>query len=186
MRTKIIVACDAGGGIGYNNRIPWPRCRDDLVRFKKVTIGTSHASFGSINAVVMGYNTWVSLPQNARPLPNRLNIILTNTHYDEIKNNYSDNSNIKPARSWDDLENIINSIDNINDVWVIGGQSIYEQSFEQSEVVEIHITQFNFYMEHDKTFAVPYEELAKFKLSSDSAFSYAHGSGSFQVWKRVE
>jgi dihydrofolate reductase len=30
-----------------------------------------------VNAVIMGRKTWESIPENRRPLPNRLNIILT-------------------------------------------------------------------------------------------------------------
>ena len=31
-----------------------------------------------LNAVVMGRKTWESIPESKRPLPNRLNVILTN------------------------------------------------------------------------------------------------------------
>ena len=32
----------------------------------------------------MGYNTWKSIPEKYKPLPNRLNIIITKTHFNEF------------------------------------------------------------------------------------------------------
>jgi dihydrofolate reductase len=63
---KLIVASDPDGGIGYNNKLPWSRIQGDLPRFKKLTSG---------KIVVMGRNTWDSLP--VKPLPNRTNYVVT-------------------------------------------------------------------------------------------------------------
>ena len=62
-----IVAVDANWGIGYNGQL-LEHISDDLKRFKELT---------SNNTVVMGRKTWESLPN--KPLPNRLNIVLTST-----------------------------------------------------------------------------------------------------------
>lgn len=61
----IIVAADLRNGIGIRNTLPW-HLSDDLKRFKAIT---------SENVVIMGRNTWFSLPK--RPLPNRQNVVLT-------------------------------------------------------------------------------------------------------------
>jgi len=63
---KLIVACDPNGGIGYKNKLPWTKIQGDLPRFKQLTQN---------KIVVMGRNTWDSLPK--KPLPNRINYILT-------------------------------------------------------------------------------------------------------------
>jgi dihydrofolate reductase len=63
---KLIVACDPNGGIGYNNKLPWTNLQGDLPRFKNLTQG---------QVVVMGRNTWDSLPK--KPLLGRLNFIVT-------------------------------------------------------------------------------------------------------------
>ena len=60
-----IVAVDNDWGIGYNNQL-LENIPEDLKRFKELT--TRHT-------VVMGTNTWKSLPK--KPLPNRRNIILS-------------------------------------------------------------------------------------------------------------
>lgn len=59
-----IVAMDRQGAIGKGGRLPW-HYSADLKFFKSETSG---------NACVMGYKTWESLK---RPLPNRLNIVLS-------------------------------------------------------------------------------------------------------------
>ena len=62
---KIIVAVDKKGAIGKNNDLLYT-IKEDLKNFKELTSG---------NIVVMGRNTWDSLP--IKPLPNRTNIVLT-------------------------------------------------------------------------------------------------------------
>lgn len=50
-----------------------------MAYFAKVT---SVAPEGKANAVIMGRNTWESIPPKFRPLPNRVNVVLTtNTEY---------------------------------------------------------------------------------------------------------
>ena len=68
---KLILAVDPNGGIGYNNDLPWPKLAGDLPRFKSLTSG---------QAVIMGRNTWESLPK--KPLPNRLNFVVTSKQLD--------------------------------------------------------------------------------------------------------
>lgn len=63
----LIWAQDRAGAIGAAGRIPW-RVPEDLVHFKAVTLG---------RPVVMGRRTWDSLPPRARPLPGRVNIVVT-------------------------------------------------------------------------------------------------------------
>lgn len=59
-----IVAVDSNGAIGKDGKLPW-HYSADMKFFKETTVG---------NACVMGHKTWLTLK---RPLPNRLNIILS-------------------------------------------------------------------------------------------------------------
>ena len=61
----LIVGRDRNGAIGKDNDIPW-YAPEDLAFFKQETLG---------GAVVMGRNTWESLP--FKPLKNRLNIVVS-------------------------------------------------------------------------------------------------------------
>ena len=66
----LIVAADLDGGIGKENKLPW-RLSADMNFFKNVTIGNGN------NAVIMGRKTWDSIPPKFRPLPKRVNIVIT-------------------------------------------------------------------------------------------------------------
>lgn len=68
-----IVAITNGKYIGINGTLPKGtlpvECKEDLAFFKKMTTG---------NIVIMGRNTWDSLPDRYKPLPDRINIVLSN------------------------------------------------------------------------------------------------------------
>jgi dihydrofolate reductase len=62
---NIIVAVDRNMAIGLGNKL-LTHLKPDMEYFRKTTEG---------NIVVMGYNTYMSLPK--RPLKNRINIVIT-------------------------------------------------------------------------------------------------------------
>ena len=64
-----IAAMDEGRAIGVNNTIPW-KLPEDMRRFASLTKGHS---------VLMGRKTWESLPPKFRPLPDRVNIVVSRT-----------------------------------------------------------------------------------------------------------
>jgi len=113
---KLIIACDKNGGIGYQNKLPWNKIQGDLPRFKKLTEG---------QVVVMGKHTWESLP--VKPLPNRLNIVITTTE--------SMKSITVPKKVivTDDIERVKDY-----DIWLIGGAKLVESCW--SRINEIHLT----------------------------------------------
>ncbi|PTQ72682.1 dihydrofolate reductase [Celeribacter persicus] len=61
----LIAARDRNGAIGKDNTIPW-EAPEDLKFFMRETMG---------GAVIMGRNTWDSLP--FKPLKNRLNLVVS-------------------------------------------------------------------------------------------------------------
>jgi dihydrofolate reductase len=63
----LIAAVARNGVIGKDNVLPW-HLPEDLKHFKQLTTG---------QAVIMGRKTWESLPERFRPLPGRLNIVVT-------------------------------------------------------------------------------------------------------------
>jgi dihydrofolate reductase len=99
-KVKLIVAICKGGGIGINNKIPW-KISDDLKYFSKLTSGDygkymidtkKYISTGKSaakickddlniqkNVIIMGKNTWLSLPKYPKPLPYRDSIIMSTT-----------------------------------------------------------------------------------------------------------
>lgn len=71
---QVVVAATLDMGIGKDGKLPW-RLPPDLKFFKEITSGTS--DHGKRNAVIMGRKTWESIPPQYRPLPGRLNVVLT-------------------------------------------------------------------------------------------------------------
>ena len=51
--------------------------RKDMALFARLTKWTMDSE--KKNAVIMGRKTWESIPEKNRPLPNRLNIVLSST-----------------------------------------------------------------------------------------------------------
>src|SRR6185295_9186459 len=95
---SIVVAAERNLGIGFKGRLPW-KLPGDMRFFRELTscpermqverrYGLSGSGAGTDgvlsmpapdrrNAVLMGRNTWESLPPNFKPLPNRLNGVLS-------------------------------------------------------------------------------------------------------------
>lgn len=74
---EAIVAMDENNGISKQGKIPW-KSKIDMKFFKDKTIN---------NIVVMGFNTLLSLPNEA-PLRDRLNIVLSRTPYNNANNEF--------------------------------------------------------------------------------------------------
>lgn len=70
----IAAATTKSGGIGAKGRIPWT-LPGDMAYFNRVTSTSSHPSLQ--NVVIMGRKTWESIPSQFRPLPRRLNIVIS-------------------------------------------------------------------------------------------------------------
>ena len=84
-RLNIVVAIDGDYGIGKGSDLPWERNVEDMKFFKELTVGTGKyiaktpGNFTVTNTVIMGRVTYESLPDNFRPLPNRINIVISTT-----------------------------------------------------------------------------------------------------------
>jgi dihydrofolate reductase len=70
---SIVVAHDKELGIGKDGDMPW-HLPKDLAHFKAITTETP---LSVPNSVIMGRKTWESIPERFRPLPDRLNIVLS-------------------------------------------------------------------------------------------------------------
>ena len=112
-----IIAChDDKGGIGLNNDIPWKNTeegKNDMKLFKSLTTD---------NAILMGYNTYKSI---GKPLPNRLNIIVSQSHYYEVKE-----KNIKNLHVFKTIIEAVNFGKNYEKntkkkCFICGGEKIY-------------------------------------------------------------
>lgn len=120
----MIVAMDKDGCIGRDNGLPW-RLSSDIARFKKLTEGDG------FNSVVMGRRTWDSLPDRFRPLPERVNIVMSRD------TDWGDDGSITALYVGRAIE--IAFAEGSEECWIIGGAQIYEMFMDRVE--EIHITE---------------------------------------------
>ena len=111
-----LIACvNKHGLLGQENDL-YASSSKDLHYFSQITKGHYKSKQ---NIIVMGYNTWVSLPH--KPLKDRYNIVITKNHKHEIGDTCQLDSLDKVFPYIDTMK------DNLGDVFIIGGASIYEQ-----------------------------------------------------------
>lgn len=112
---SVVIAFTNKYGIGKNGTLPWPHIKADMERFKEITDG---------GIVVMGRKTYESLPEKARPLKNRLNIVLSSTtSADDYPNSVVVRKSLEEA-----LEYASTSSWSSKDIFVIGGSALFSEA----------------------------------------------------------
>ena len=102
---NIIAAVARNRAIGFQNKlIYW--LPNDLKRFKALTTG---------HTIIMGRNTFLSLPKGA--LPNRRNVVLSRTQ-----------TEFPGCDTYSSLEEALNNCTPDEDIYIIGGAAVYQQA----------------------------------------------------------
>ena len=110
MTISIIAAVAKNRAIGFENKlIYW--LPNDLKRFKALTTG---------HTIVMGRNTFESLPKGA--LPNRRNVVLSTT----VKE-------LPGCEVFPTLDAALQSCQPNEDIYIIGGARVYEQAISKAD-----------------------------------------------------
>lgn len=110
---RSIFSVDQRGGLGNKGSLPWPSDSDDMAWFKEHTAN---------DVVVMGRRTWND-PKMPKPLPNRINVILTNGIIESA-------SSLVYTRSGDPvavIKQLEQDFPNKN-IWIIGGAQLIEET----------------------------------------------------------
>jgi dihydrofolate reductase len=123
---NIIVATSTNYGIGYDNNMCW-NISEELKNFKKITCTVTDET--KKNCVIMGKNTWNSLPK--KPLVNRINIIISSNNYDIIKKEYHNCEDIKVFNNLENVFEYVNNSDIIESAFIIGGALLYNECLEK-------------------------------------------------------
>ena len=133
---SLIVAIGKNNGIGKNNQLLW-HIPEDLKNFKKITTGKT---------VIMGRNTYESI---GRPLPNRVNIVLsrnflrTEKKINEDRKKY-ENETTK-LEFFNDFRKVIEKYKDLpEEIFIIGGGEIYKKSLELGIVKRIYMSRVDF------------------------------------------
>lgn len=118
-----IVAMAENRVIGKDNQLPW-RLPADLLHFKALTTG---------HPILMGRKTFLSI---GKPLPNRINIIMTRDKTSQIPDCLLVSSLTEALQ--------IKNVSEAKEVFIIGGAQIYEQLLPQIERIYLTIIHQNF------------------------------------------
>ena len=162
MTISIIVAMARNRAIGKDNQLIWHNS-NDLKHFKEVTMG---------HTVIMGYNTWLSLP-GQRALPHRRNIIIS-TRLEQAPEGFE---------LCDSIPKAIDMVKDEEEVFVMGGGSIYEQFLPKAE--KLYLTRLDKEFEADTYF--PYINFENWSLidleviDDDPQVDYSYR---FEIWER--
>ena len=112
-----ILNCDKEYGIGKKNGLLFS-LKEDMRYFRNTTLN---------HVVAMGENTLLSFP-GQKPLKNRVNIVLSQ----DPTLNYEGVINV---HTFDDFLKKVNEFANKEDVYIIGGASMYRQTLEYVDYV---------------------------------------------------
>lgn len=164
LKLNVIVAACENNGIGKNGELPW-RLRNEMKHFSKMTKMTSAPE--KKNMVIMGRKTWESIPSKFRPLPGRLNIVLTSRPKEEFEET---NGSIICKSFEAAMEEARARKEEVETVWAIGGSSVYQAALSSEMLHRVYLTRILCTIECD-TFLPPFNEKNEFKLVIDPAVS---------------
>ena len=113
----LIAAVARNGAIGRDNQLLF-RIPGDLPRLKRITLG---------HPVIMGRKTWDSLPPKNRPLPGRLNIVVTRNR----------DWRAEGAVTAHSLEDALEHTRGAQQAFVIGGAELYALALPHADRLDL-------------------------------------------------
>lgn len=184
---SLIAAACENMGIGINGDLPWrlkyvriphnsanecsrkiliktfnrscflPPRRNELAYFNRMTTATRDPA--KRNACIMGRNTYVGIPPSHRPLPQRLNIVLSRTA------SASDfPADVLVCASLGEAMRLLHEryANEVESVWIAGGTSVYREAMESELCHRIYFTEIRAHFECDTFF--PPIDATQFRL----------------------
>jgi len=128
MKFNLIACVNKQGIIGSNNDL-YLKSKDDMKHFTTTTTINDKK-----NIVIMGYQTWLSIPAKYRPLKDRINIVLS-------KNHTIEEDQVRVCSSLYDALHSYRRVD-FGEIFVIGGESIYKEclSTYKDQIEHVYLT----------------------------------------------
>ncbi len=136
MKFNIILAVDDNNWIWKDWDLAW-RIPGDMKYFKNTTSNTKDLS--KHNAVIMWRKTRDSIPSKYRPLPDRINCVLSRSIKAENINSKIDNF----VLYFSSLDNCIKELsqkDNLEDIFIIWWANLYNQVLNDKRLDKIYLT----------------------------------------------
>ncbi|PIR03411.1 MAG: hypothetical protein COV60_00445 [Candidatus Magasanikbacteria bacterium CG11_big_fil_rev_8_21_14_0_20_43_7] len=113
----LVAAISKNNCIGKNNNLPW-HIPEDLKRVKQLTLG---------KVLIMGRNTWESIPEHYRPLKGRTNVVITRNGTYPLPDGVERYSSIEGALTAHEGEDIVS----------FGGEGIFRDMIGYTDTLEI-------------------------------------------------
>jgi len=131
----IVGAHSSNRAIGALNKIPW-KCKADMKFFKETTSFVKNPT--KMNAVIMGRKTFESLPA---PLPNRLNVVLSNRTGNDliIPSLKNEPIGVIFSNKFDKVVSQLEDDPNIETIFVIGGEMVYRDALNHPKCESIYL-----------------------------------------------
>lgn len=134
---NLIIAVDKFYGFAKKNSIPW-RIREDSLYFSDVT---KRNYTKKKNAIIMGKNTWKTLPDQFRGLNERINIVVSSTMtQNELLNDNVTKTEAHLVNNLDQGIELCNKLET-GKIFIGGGENIYKEALTKNIIDEIFITQ---------------------------------------------
>ncbi|MGB9883564.1 MAG: dihydrofolate reductase [Microgenomates group bacterium] len=124
---SIIAAIGKNRELGKDNKLLW-QIKADMQRFKKLTEG---------HIVIMGRKTFQSLPEKFRPLPKRVNIVITSQKNFTIFSRSKKDSLVYITSSLKEAikkaQQLVKEKKLPEEIFIIGGASVYAQAISLAD-----------------------------------------------------
>ncbi len=164
MKLHLIAAVSENFAIGKDSQLPW-KLSDDLKLFKRLTLNQT---------VVMGRKTYESI---SRPLPHRMNCILSSTLIDE---------HLDGAHVFCDKKQLDEFLSKQQQVFIIGGSSLYQMYLQQADFlhlsrVQVHIEAADAFFPNIHWQDWQLMEQVDYCANEDNQYPW-----SYQLWKKKE
>jgi len=160
MKLSLIVAMANNRVIGINKQMPW-HLSADLKKFKKITMG---------HPIIMGRKTFEAI---GHPLPGRENIIISRDPLYQQKG----------CTVFNSLEAAVKHYAHLDEIFVIGGATLYEVTLAQAD--RLYITEIEKDFEGDTWFPKmqkgDWQECSRERVINDTSVDFNY---SFVVYKR--
>lgn len=166
---NVIVAVDKDNGIGKNGDTPWA-LQGEMRYFKEIT--TETCSDSKKNMVIMGRKTWESIPEEFRPLQDRVNVVLTRNEGLQLPPDViavSDFDNVLKLLENKELE------DSLDKIFIIGGEDVYREVLKLPNCQRIYLTLMDSSFNCDiffPSFENEFEEISSSAKQKENNLSY--------------
>lgn len=162
-------------GIGKDGDLPWRGLKKEMAYFARVTKRAAQEDVR--NVVIMGRKTWESIPDKFRPLPDRINIVLSRSHLekpDKRLHEYMLYGYRNGQLEVPSLESALAALQfrEVGKVFLIGGAEIYKAALELPNTKRILLTRILSDFDCDTAFPI--------------SLSSSNPSSSASLWQRKE